>query len=505
MNKKMLAMVAPGLLLAGTAHAALVVSNAPTQNVSCAAAVCTATAADAVLNVRDLLVLLKRNDTSIVSGSSAMDIAFDAGLHWTAPTRLTIDAYRSVTFSQPVMSLGSGGVALTFNDGGSGGDLFFANKGRLAFWDTHSVLRINGRQYRLVKDVATLSADAAANPEGFYALANNYDASSDGPYANSPVANVAGTVEGLGNTISHLTINGCCGLVHSLGNNSTASTLRDIVLAGEIVRVNDADRDNTKTGGLVGYFEQGTIVGASIVGGSIYASSGWVGGLVGFVDVVGARVIRSHSSARVLCRSDCFAGGLIGLNSGYITLSSASGIVKGSHGSFVGGLVGGNGGFVSLSFATGAVTVTNGKGGGLIGDNFFCCGPVGVDHSFATGPVTVVGTADTYAGGFVGRGATATIKQSYSIGFVSGVHFGGFVGYDEQHGSGPLYNYWDLDTSGVSDPSRGAGNIPNDIGITGLATVQFQSGLPNGFDPAVWGQNPTINNGYPYLLANPPQ
>jgi hypothetical protein len=29
--------------------------------------------------------------------------------------------------------------------------------------------------------------------------------------------------------------------------------------------------------------------------------------------------------------------------------------------------------------------------------------------------------------------------------------------------------------------------------------------LPEGFDPNVWRSDPNINNGYPYLLANPPQ
>ena len=65
-------------------------------------------------------------------------------------------------------------------------------------------------------------------------------------------------------------------------------------------------------------------------------------------------------------------------------------------------------------------------------------------------------------------------------------------------------DYWDLDTSGISDPSKGAGNTANFPGLTGLTTAQFQSGFPAGFDPAIWGQDPSINNGYPYLLANPP-
>jgi len=28
--------------------------------------------------------------------------------------------------------------------------------------------------------------------------------------------------------------------------------------------------------------------------------------------------------------------------------------------------------------------------------------------------------------------------------------------------------------------------------------------LPKGLDKKIWAQNPTINNGLPYLIANPP-
>jgi hypothetical protein len=64
--------------------------------------------------------------------------------------------------------------------------------------------------------------------------------------------------------------------------------------------------------------------------------------------------------------------------------------------------------------------------------------------------------------------------------------------------------YWDLDTSGISDPGQGAGNKSNDPGITGLTDPQLKNALPAGFDPKIWGQEAAINNGYPYLLANPP-
>jgi hypothetical protein len=65
--------------------------------------------------------------------------------------------------------------------------------------------------------------------------------------------------------------------------------------------------------------------------------------------------------------------------------------------------------------------------------------------------------------------------------------------------------YWDFDTSGITDPSQGAGTPPNDPGITGLTSQELQSGLPAGFRAKIWAQNKSINNGFPYLVANPPQ
>jgi hypothetical protein len=81
---------------------------------------------------------------------------------------------------------------------------------------------------------------------------------------------------------------------------------------------------------------------------------------------------------------------------------------------------------------------------------------------------------------------------------------GGFLG-DDDSGGGLSRDYWDTTTSGITNLSQGAGNIANDPGITGETTTQLQSGLPTGFDPAIWAENPNINGGLPYLIANPPQ
>jgi hypothetical protein len=115
-------------------------------------------------------------------------------------------------------------------------------------------------------------------------------------------------------------------------------------------------------------------------------------------------------------------------------------------------------------------------------------------------------------GGLVGDNAEeSTISQSYSIGAVKEIihekgdgYKGGFAGYDGSQG-GMSSDYWDISTSHVRNPSRGAGWPKHDPGITGVTTEQLQSGLPAGFDPTIWAENPKINDGLPYLIANPPR
>jgi hypothetical protein len=155
--------------------------------------------------------------------------------------------------------------------------------------------------------------------------------------------------------------------------------------------------------------------------------------------------------------------------------------------------VGVNWGLIDQSYATGAVSAAV-SSGGLVGGSF-----TAISDSYATGPV--FGAAG--AGGLAGV-VEKYLYTSYSTGTVSGSCIGGFVGGDGS-GNKLTSSYWDMDTSGITDPGQGACAPPNAEGITGLTDSQMKSGLPKGFDPSIWGQNPNINNGYPYLLANPPQ
>ena len=170
-----------------------------------------------------------------------------------------------------------------------------------------------------------------------------------------------------------------------------------------------------------------------------------------------------------------------------------------------GGLAGAIVGTVSQSVSTGSVTAgDSGIAGGLAGE-YFGDSVTAIENSYATGSVT--GSSYAKIGGLIGaqhksRSSEELVETSYATGVVSGgtsSEVGGFVG---QSTSESLYgdDYWDTTTSGTSQ-AVGKGKSK---GIIGLTTEQLQSGLPTGFDPAIWGEKSNINNGLPYLLANPP-
>ena len=310
------------------AHASVVVSTKPTQNMSCVSGVCAPTAKDAVLNVADLTTMLSGGDVTIQSASIAPDIIVKAALSWASTSRLTFDSYRSVEIDKPVTATGTGAMTITTNDGGSNGDLSFVGKGNVAFWDLNSSLVINGQSYVLVGDIATLAADIADNPSGFYALAKDYDASADGTYNSAPIKTaLAGVMEGLGNSISHMTI--------AVDKNEVEFGLFYDVGVGGVLRdlgVADAQISNfgrAAFGGVISAANDGSIVACWTSGKAVIPSGSGVGGLV---DVNGGTISRSYSLVRVGSDGGR-SGGLVAFNLGTIERSFASGAVATTRGS----------------------------------------------------------------------------------------------------------------------------------------------------------------------------
>ncbi|HEY3777363.1 MAG TPA: hypothetical protein VGL35_04845 [Rhizomicrobium sp.] len=494
-----IATVAP--LLVGGANAAVVISSGATQNISCASGVCAPTAADAVLNAGDLETLLASGNVMVTttgSGVQAKDIRVAGPVSWGTGSALTLDAYQSLTINRPVSLQGLAGLTLATDAGGNNGVLSFGHHGKVTFANLSSSLTINGTAYTLENSIKSLAAAVAANPSGAFALANSYDAGQDGTYTSVPIPTpFTGTFEGLGNAISHLSINDAndteVGLFAEIG---VTGMLRDIhlVYASVTSMANDA-----VVGTLAGDSE-GPITNATSESASVSAGAAEAGGLVGClacIDFLNPTILRSFASGIVEgSDTDSAVGGLVGFEErGNIMQSGADAKVSGVYG---GGLAGRVEGSIDESFAIGKVRGSS-IAGGLIGD-----GGGTIANSYATG--TVKGTMSyTDVGGFAGVIDFASVSDSYSTGHVSGGKGGGSRGGFVGHvGEGTFTDcYWDTTTSGIVN--RGAGNMKDEPGITGLTSQQLQSGLPQGFEASVWGEAAGVNDGFPYLLDNPPR
>jgi hypothetical protein len=388
--------VAPALLSTTPARAALTISAAASSGVTCSAGLCTTASDDAVLNVNLLEQLLSQGDLKVESGSAAQDIVVAVEISWSGGNALTLDAYRSLTITAPIAVTGSGGLALLTNDGGSGGSFVIGQRGQVTFAALTNSLSINGKAYTLVGNIATLAADITARPGGYYALAESYDASADGSYATAPVqTKVLGTVEGLGNTISNLTIAAQHGKTIGLfGTIGAGGTVRDLALTS----VNISNAANN------------------------------------FPAVLGA---------------------LAGTNTGSIIGCYADGVVTPSYENDAGGLVGSSEGPITSSEASVTVAGPGVNMGGLVGD--VSGGDSEITDSFSRGAVSNSNSGGKSAGGLVGNGGTS-IVNSYSSGRVtgdgSGVMVGGLLGNSDAYASD---SYWDTTTSGTTKSDGGTG------------------------------------------------
>src|SRR5437016_4194688 len=116
---------AAGLILVSAAalpaNAAVTISSAQTQNMTCSAGVCAPTAAKAVLNVADLETLLSSGDVEVTTkgaGVQASNIRVRTPFGWSSASTLSLDARHAIEIDQPVSVTGSGGVSLVYKSGG---------------------------------------------------------------------------------------------------------------------------------------------------------------------------------------------------------------------------------------------------------------------------------------------------------------------------------------------------------------------------------------------------
>ena len=299
------------------------------------------------------------------------------------------------------------------------------------------------------------------------------------PLGSSVSAPYTGTLDGLGHSISNLTINrpassyvGLFGVENALIKN--VGLLQDSIVGLDYV------------GALVGK-NSGTVSNSYSTG----AVSGRhaVGGLVGFNNYgSNATVANSHASGTVSA-TGIYTGGLVGYSGGSgLIINSYSTTNVGGTAAWVGGLLGVNYGTVSNTYATGNVT-GNDRVGGLVGFNQAPnWGASLIQTSYSTGVVSGV----TSPGALVGRNE-GTISSSYwntsvNVGLPgAGISISGAVG---------------LSTTAFSNSSNFAGfNFTSTPGASGWVIVNADGSL-NALGTQGGGTFPMLASEYSVAINN---
>jgi filamentous hemagglutinin family protein len=424
---------------------------------------------------------------------------------WSA-NKLTLNAQNNINLNANLNGSGSASLALEYGQVSAGGgtstynvnaavNLPAGNNFSTKLGSTGAV-----KNYTVITSLGAAGSTTATDLQGMngglalnYALGGNIDAAGTSAWNTNagftPVgtlgAKFTGTFDGLGHTISGLTINlPAIHYVGLFGYAGNGSALQNVGLVGGSVS------GYGQVGGLVGRsWGVGTTVSNSYNTGSV-SGSGEIGGLVGGTY---GTISNSYATGSVNgnCGGACYVGGLVGRNyGGTVSNSHATGNVSGNV--YVGGLVGesNNNGTISNSYATGSV---NGGAsvGGLVGWNGACT----ISNSYATGSVSgyravggLVGefsgtVSNSYAtgsvkgtwevGGLVGN-SSGTISNGYATGSVVGTnHAGGLVGR----------NYGAVSTSyatGSVSGSSGIGGLVGRNGNGGTATNCYATGSVGG-------------------------
>ncbi|NHZ37363.1 filamentous hemagglutinin N-terminal domain-containing protein [Massilia sp. CCM 8692] len=378
------------------------------------------------------------------AGAEAGDIHINAPLAWNA-NKLTLEAHGNINVNAVIGASGASTLDLktgynfnpgtpAFNTGKNvlvGIDGAGAFKGRIDIDRAGAgILAINNLGYTLINALGNASSTTSLDLQGMngggsgrYALAANIDASATSAWNSGagfgPVA-FSGTFDGLGHTVSGLSINQPAGsYVGLFGTNN--GTVRNVALANASVTANQG------VGALIG-LNMGSVYN-SYASAAVNGPGGYVGGLIGAI--FDGTLSNLHVSGSVTSAGNN-VGGLTGYLAYQINLSNsyASNAVTNSVGVWTGGLVGQNDyGRIIDSYATGNV-IGKGDTGGLVGNNNSGL----VSGSYATG--TVSGT--TNAGGLVGNNNNGKVTRSHASGAVSGNStVGGLIGLSSASGGVP--------------------------------------------------------------------
>ncbi|NTU58631.1 MAG: hypothetical protein HGB00_06895, partial [Chlorobiaceae bacterium] len=351
------------------------------------------------------------------------DIFVNDALSWTTANTLTLRAERNINISADItatsggLNLGAGTTGFitdtaginvgiytlasgTWNQVGPTLPSFVANDFRITggtFIRAQGGDGSVGNAYEIADIYGLQGIASSGMQDKNYQLAANIDATSTsawnsragfapiGYYISSKNNRMfTGTFDGLGHTITGLTINrGGTNYIGLFGYVSSGARISNVVLdsinirgrdfVGGLVGQNSGTITNCfvigtsavnggYSGGLVG-FNTGTISDCSFTGTSVTGNSA-VGGFVGYN--TGTIINCTVTGTSVIGSQD--VSGFVGYNTGTITNCSSTGTsVTGTD--YIGGLVGSNGGNVRDSFIADVTVKGSGCVGGLVGVN----------------------------------------------------------------------------------------------------------------------------------------
>ena len=387
-------------------------------------------------------------NNSNVSLYTDKDLRIDTAVAWNAPSKLSLVTQGNIAIDAAVTSTNANGsLSMAYGQSSATG----VSAGVVSNYSIHAPVSLMAgnnfstqlgstgavKNFYVITSLGSAGSTSAkdlqgmnGNLSGYYALGSNIDASSTATWNNglgfkpigvsSPSGNFTGIFEGLGHTVSGLTVNRPRALYIGLIGSAQNATIKNVTMAGVNIQ------GNYNVGGLVGTASN-SLLDNTHTSGQV-AGNANVGGLLG--SSLSTQVINSDSTANVTGRDNNGAiGGLVGnMYLGSISNSHATGHVIGLNS--VGGLVGNsNSSTVSNSYSLSTVTGVDdpsnvgAKAGGLIG---FMTNTT-VSGSFAD---TTVNGFNDMAGGLVGVATNnSKITNSYAIGSAVSNNFtGGLVG-----------------------------------------------------------------------------
>ena len=424
-------------------------------------------------------------------GTEKGDIYVNADVAWSSDNTLTLTAANSIYVNANIDILGNsnGGLVMNFATPNyfiaKGSAITLSSSGTPTYTE-------NGHDFFLMKSLTDLlQLNNAAKSGGYFALANSLDASAtsgwNGGLGYDPAlmgSSFQGTINGLGNSISNLSINRPTQDYVGLIGQSTNATISNLSVAGTVAGNNsvgliagkaaggvlynvDSNGSVTGTGnfigGLVGELNGGTLTDSYSI--STVSGVSNVGGVIG--RSIGSSSISNVYSTGNVLGTGFYTGGLVGyMSGGTLSNSNYQSTVTGT--SYVGGVVGwiSSSGNISSVYSTGIVSGTGGNIGGLVGDLY------GSTLTNSHSNSTVSGAS--YVGGVVGWGTNnSDISDVYSTGNVTGTvsYTGGLVGWVD---GGTLTN------SNFQGTVSGVSNVGGIVGL-GNANASISDVYSTGY------------------------